>query len=530
MPVSIPGYFGPARASGTVVGASSGANTTGSRNFLAMRRAGQSSTANDLIVIGDLAGSAGIGTSAQNIGSSGTILVGTNAGAAVTGSILNAGTFPSILIGRNVLQTAQGIDSCVVIGDNSLAAMPGTNNVGGPQRITCVGVQNFTAMAPGVAGSFSGDVFIGDQMGNSGPAAGTAQISQSVFIGSGACNHADAWANPCLNNVIVGAQAMNQTLTTPQNNTVVGSAGFQSPVTSPTDNIMIGVSTAPNAVVSPTRNITIGDSSAVGQDRSIFIGHNITGPTLGGLSRVVAIGCGAGFGAVGVNDSFFLETYDQITQRTLLYGRFDTGNLIVGNSAANRGDAGNGTNTLKIVNGTIGAAPTGGGLFYVVAGDLHWFNSAGADTRLSGNVNLPAPAAGVALSIAGVAGSPIILLTGAAGSGATLQLKDGNAGQLWNVSSGGSGAGLFSIRDSTRAADVITANTTGNVTLGAPTAGDTLTLAPSAGTGALIATSAALTNNAGAAAGTLTNAPAAGNPTKWIKINDNGTIRSVPAW
>ncbi len=43
-------------------------------------------------------------------------------------------------------------------------------------------------------------------------------------------------------------------------------------------------------------------------------------------------------------------------------------------------------------------------------------------------------------------------------------------------------------------------------------------------------TSTALTDGAGAAAGTLLNAPAAGNPTKWIGINDNGTTRYIPAW
>lgn len=43
-------------------------------------------------------------------------------------------------------------------------------------------------------------------------------------------------------------------------------------------------------------------------------------------------------------------------------------------------------------------------------------------------------------------------------------------------------------------------------------------------------TSAALANGAAAATGTLTNAPAAGNPTKWIPINDNGTTRYIPAW
>lgn len=37
-------------------------------------------------------------------------------------------------------------------------------------------------------------------------------------------------------------------------------------------------------------------------------------------------------------------------------------------------------------------------------------------------------------------------------------------------------------------------------------------------------------NGAGASLGTLTNAPAAGNPTKWIPVVDNGTTRYVPAW
>ena len=35
---------------------------------------------------------------------------------------------------------------------------------------------------------------------------------------------------------------------------------------------------------------------------------------------------------------------------------------------------------------------------------------------------------------------------------------------------------------------------------------------------------------AGASVGTLTNAPSAGDPTKWITINDNGTLRRIPTW
>jgi hypothetical protein len=76
----------------------------------------------------------------------------------------------------------------------------------------------------------------------------------------------------------------------------------------------------------------------------------------------------------------------------------------------------------------------------------------------------------------------------------------------------------------------VTVASTGAVAIAAPSSGQTLTVAPSPSAGELIATSSALTNGAGAAVGTLTNAPSAGNPTKWIKINDNGTVRSVPAW
>ena len=43
-------------------------------------------------------------------------------------------------------------------------------------------------------------------------------------------------------------------------------------------------------------------------------------------------------------------------------------------------------------------------------------------------------------------------------------------------------------------------------------------------------TTQAYTNNSSSNVGTISNAPTAGNPTKWIPINDNGTIRNIPAW
>ena len=51
-------------------------------------------------------------------------------------------------------------------------------------------------------------------------------------------------------------------------------------------------------------------------------------------------------------------------------------------------------------------------------------------------------------------------------------------------------------------------------------------------TGATFAlqTATTLTDNAAAQVATMTNGPTAGNPTKWIAINDNGVTRYIPCW
>ncbi len=79
--------------------------------------------------------------------------------------------------------------------------------------------------------------------------------------------------------------------------------------------------------------------------------------------------------------------------------------------------------------------------------------------------------------------------------------------------------------------EVLTNKTLTAPVIGAAT-GTSLNLSGAITTGSttLHATSVALTNGAGAAAGTLSNAPTAGNPTKWIPINDNGVTRYIPTW
>lgn len=50
------------------------------------------------------------------------------------------------------------------------------------------------------------------------------------------------------------------------------------------------------------------------------------------------------------------------------------------------------------------------------------------------------------------------------------------------------------------------------------------------GANPVLTTTAGITSGAGAQTGTLTNAPAAGDPSSWIPIDDNGTTRYIPAW
>lgn len=104
---------------------------------------------------------------------------------------------------------------------------------------------------------------------------------------------------------------------------------------------------------------------------------------------------------------------------------------------------------------------------------------------------------------------------------------------------GGAGAGSGSVNSVTASSPLASSGgATPNITLSSYTGtgavvranAPTLTkITVSVGT-TMISSTAAFANGAAAAAGTLGNAPAAGNPTKWIPIDDNGTTRYIPAW
>lgn len=107
----------------------------------------------------------------------------------------------------------------------------------------------------------------------------------------------------------------------------------------------------------------------------------------------------------------------------------------------------------------------------------------------------------------------------------------GTAGNRITIRNGGDEVGFASVSPVAGAGAIqLPTASTGGILFG-----DILVNRPAANklkaaTDGIVGSSISFTNGAAAAAGTLLNAPAAGNPTKWIPIDDNGTTRYIPAW
>jgi|UPI00041FFC3B hypothetical protein len=173
----------------------------------------------------------------------------------------------------------------------------------------------------------------------------------------------------------------------------------------------------------------------------------------------------------------------------------------VANASTARTNLGLGTmatqnaNAVAVTGGSIDATTVGGG-------------TAAAGTFTALTVNEPgAGTSTIFVNAASDANGANIKLTG---NGATTPTKYMRAqGGNWQLINNAYSAVLMTVGD------------TGNTQVaGTFTSGDTN----------LMRTSVALSNGAAAQTATLTNGPTAGNPTKWIPINDNGTTRYIPAW
>lgn len=425
-------------------GPGAGAGATGNRTIFLGQGAGAGSSLSDVIVLGNNALPSNV-TDVTNL--QGTTVVGSGSLPVLTsgGTIGNTPGAMTVL-GFGVAPAMQFGSASVLLGDQVLG---GTTVVGGTNgavaRNVFIGTQAGQFLWSDATNATVDSVAIGWRAGravtqSTGPADKTL-LNGAVVIGSGAAgaiSHGAA-AQQVSNTVAIGFNAINNSGSTGSVITSVyigQGAGQNIPSSSQTIAIGAACLTAGTQGDNVAIGYSIGGGVQVGT-KNVLIGNLIRAPgTTFVDARNIIIGYGANSGANVYTDKLLIET-DNGTKRTAIFGDMSLGALVLGNSVQGTNRDIQGTNTVKIINGTVGgAAPLGGGYFYVTGGVLHWVDSNNVDTQVS--------------------------LTA--------------SGQL--------------------------------------------------AASALVAYS----NNAGAAAGTLTNAPAAGNPTKWIPVNDNGTIRNIPAW
>jgi len=158
------------------------------------------------------------------------------------------------------------------------------------------------------------------------------------------------------------------------------------------------------------------------------------------------------------------------------------------------------TGTASInINGTIGATTPSTGAFTTLSASGKF--TVGSSTFVAGDGSIYSNAVS-GLTVVGKAGSTNDVSIAAANGQNILTNPTGTSNVVI-----GNGSGTISAANSLAVTGTITTSST-----------------------TLHTSSVSLTNGAGAGAGTITNAPAAGNPTKWIPIVDNGTTRYIPCW
>lgn len=394
MPVSSPSYFPPNRSTGTIVGLTAGTNTTGSRDFLAMKAAGLGLTANDCILIGEFAGG-GAGTGAVNT-TPPTIAIGNQALQNLTGpdSSSNAG---NVAIGYRAAQAATVSSSNVFIGAQ---AAENTNwddsqghNGGASVIIGALAAQN-VGSAPDFSGRLQDSIVIGARAAqwNNNNGFNSGSLARSVLIGVDcASNNASTIHYPNIDSCVVighsAAIALGSQTPLATGCVIVGDSAAQG-LTKGTSAVIVGANIVTD--IQCDHGIVIGaGATCAGQTNCIVIGASAN-ITASGAQGSIAIGASAGseYGNAFPSLTCVIE-YLGVGGGALIAGYFGTGNIVLGNSTA--GGTRDvitppwaGTNNLKLLNGVVAVTnPVGGGYFYVSAGALHWVGSSGTDTVIA---------------------------------------------------------------------------------------------------------------------------------------------------
>jgi len=401
-----------------------------------------------------------------------SIFLGLNAGR-------NSSVSQLIVIGSQsgsggITDTAN-LTGTTIVGAFSAGALTGAAATLGP--LTVIGSNNMNAVT-----NADTSVIIGSGI-LAGTTDATDHITQDVLIGNQI--QVDATSTGMGKCVVIGYQAQNSTgNSTSTNNVVIGCQAFQTSIGSCVDNVFIGFQVMGTAsVAGPSQNVVIGSGANLGtlsQSDSVVIGFNATTAGASAVGNHVCIGQGA----VGNTATDAVGGNVVIGQNARVTPGETLGQNVIIGSNAGRSLAGITGNVLVLeTNNSSGTAQK-----CLVFGQF-----------ASGNIVL-------GNSISGTSQD-----TGGAGATNIVKLINGTIGAAAPV-----GGGYFYV-------------TAGNLHWVSSAGVDSQLSETAAGQLASNAI-AAYTNNAAAAAGTLTNAPVAGNPTKWIPINDNGTIRNIPAW
>jgi len=148
----------------------------------------------------------------------------------------------------------------------------------------------------------------------------------------------------------------------------------------------------------------------------------------------------------------------------------------------------------------------------------------------TGAVTVGVPTSGTALTINGLASSslPTVQIQGST--------TNGQSNGLWIFAGTTAAEDVFLINNAANTLNYLIVNGVGSVAIGngaAQEGAGTINAIGGYWTGFatfLMSSTASWTAGSTANAPTLTSGPVAGNPTKWIAINDNGTTRHIPAW
>jgi hypothetical protein len=410
VPVSSPSYFPPNRANGTIVGITAGVSTTGARNFLGGKSAGQFTDVNDLTVIGDsaLAG----GTSAAHLAdanAAGSTIIGSASATLLTNFSRPDGPGPVTIVGSKIASVTTVGGDMVYVGQSILPNWnpPANLNIGAN---VIIGVLACTNPTSSVA-DFRRNVVIGTAAFAS--SANQQDALNNVFIGTQAAGIAQTnGVGTLADNVVIGDSA-GLNFGAAQQNICIGSNAGKN-LSSGTGNVCIGH--ASGLTTTATDNVIIGRSVSIGAavSQNVAIGAQAGGSIQG--NRNVYIGFQAATNlASNSSDTLYIQTFNGATEQGLIYGLFNLGNVLLGKSVATSREFGGigATNVLKMLAGTVGnGSPVGGGYFVLLGAnnDAFFVNSAGAQTPLSGAPITPA-ALGASVNNYQPAGSAAALLT-----------------------------------------------------------------------------------------------------------------------